>query len=309
MSDQKSPITRALQRVYDAVRDRGVEIKPTRWQSMDVSKLREATTREVLNLTVQFPVYTEDLDQLRADIEPNTPWADDHFLERVGGLPLNPGVEWAHWPWGNSANSFRTQQVPVGPHNPITGNEIIAGEYAAAGFDHTYAERMWPKMANRHPDTNEFGDVLGPPSRKSRLGIRFDYGDAMDIVEHLAKAPDSRQAYLPIWFPEDTGKLDVRVPCTLGYHFIQRGGYLHCTYYIRSCDLYRHFRDDVYLTVRLQLWMLEKLRATVIRHTHGGVEQNPFWHDVKPGLFTMHVVSMHCFINDCHRLWPGHTWR
>ena len=117
--------------------------------------------------------------------------------------------------------------------------------------------------------------------------------DARDVVAHLAHDPQSRQAYLPIWFPEDTGKTTVRVPCTLGYHFIQRHKFLHCTYYIRSCDAVRHMRDDIYLTVRLQLWMLEQLRLI-----------DPDWKLVKPGLFTMHIVSLHMFRNDFIKRWP-----
>lgn len=283
-------IVSALQKAYDAVKNRSVEIRPSRWQSMDVSKLREATTREVLNHTVQFPVGTESLDDLRLAIKPNLPWADDHFLERVGGVPLNPGIQWARWPWGNSANSFRREEV--------SGIGATPGE---KGFDHTYMERMWPKEANRPRMFDE---------ATFHHGIRYRYGDAMDVVEHLAKHPDSRQAYLPIWFPEDTGKTDVRVPCTLGYHFIHRNGYLHCSYYIRSCDLYRHFRDDVYLTVRLQLWMLEQLRRRyTLFEVSSQTESREFWQQVQPGLFTMHIVSLHCFINDCYQLWPGHTWR
>jgi len=270
-------IETAIQRAYVAVRDRGVRVEPSRWQSMDVSKRAEATTYEVLNHTVQFQVLTESLPELRDAILPNLPWADDHFQERVGGSPLNPGVEWSHWPWANSANSFR--------HEPIFGQK-------EQGFSHTYMERMWPKHAHAEARASE---------GQSRMrGIRYEYGDAGDVVRHLAQHPDSRQAYLPIWFPEDTGKTDVRVPCTLGYHLIHRHGFLHCTYYIRSCDLYRHLRDDVYLTVRLQLWVLDQLRQP-------GQHSPLDWRDVRPGLFTMHVVSLHCFVNDMVRLWP--EWR
>lgn len=271
----ESPLSRAVDKAYTAVRDRSHIMKPSRWQSMDVSKRLEATTLEVLNYTLQAPV-PEELSALRDAVKPNLPWADDHFLERVGGRPLNPGVEWAHWPWGNSANSFRRVDIP--------GQD-------EKGFDHTYMERMWPKNAGMH--------VPSQGSLGWREGVRFKYGDAGDVVEHLLGAPDSRQAFLPIWFPEDTGKLDVRVPCTIGYHFIQRHGYLHCVYYIRSCDLYRHFRDDVYLTARLQLWVLDKLRAAETM-----LPQTPLWADVKPGLLTMHITSLHCFVNDARLLWP-----
>jgi len=293
----------AVDRAYSAVRDRGQRVEPTRWQSTDVSKRLEATTYEVLNHTVQFAVPGEDVTELAGAVGPNLPWADDHFAERVSELPLNPGVEWARWPWGNSANSFRRDAV-VGP-----GARVLADGSYDQGFSHTYMERMWPKHANRAvTDDGTPCGVEFPDGERRRLsvvesthrGVRYLYGDAGDVVDHLAKHPDSRQAFLPIWFPEDTGKTDVRVPCTLGYHFIHRRGHLHCTYYIRSCDLYRHFRDDVYLTVRLQLWMLDQLRE---RDCVG----DEFWCHVRPGIFTMHVVSLHAFVNDCTVMWPG--WR
>lgn len=295
-----SPMRRAVEKAHEAVRDRGVRVAPTRWQSMDVSKRAEATTIEVLNYTLQAPV-SESLDELRGAVQPNLPWADDHFEERVGGKPLNPGAEWARWPWGNSANSFRSEQVPSGPHNPCPDLHISdGGDHMLAGFSHTYAERMWPKHANQRAVAGETGAGTAIfYDEEQRRGIRYPYGDASDVVDHLLRAPDSRQAYLPIWFPEDTGKLEVRVPCTLGYHFIQRGKWLHCTYYIRSCDLYRHFRDDVYLTARLQLWMLEQLRER-----ERATPAEPFWAYCQPGLLTMHVVSLHAFINDYHKMWP-----
>lgn len=273
------PFTRAHSRAILELRDHSHVVHPDRWQSIDVSNLPEAATHEVLNHTLRAPVYTEDLNELAADIGPNLPWADDHFLERVGGVPLNPGIEWAHWPWANKADTFRKEMNADGEQC----------------FSHTYMERMWPKKANLDPQTMA---AMGPYG--ARAGIRYKFGDATDVVEHLARHPLSRQAYLPIWFPEDTGKTDVRVPCTLGYHFIMRGGFFHCTYYIRSCDAYRHLADDIYLTVRLQLWMLDRLRQHSWKTAAGTVDDT--WGAVKPGLFTMHVVSLHVFRNDYIKL-------
>lgn len=265
----RGPFSLAIRKAMDAIRDRSLVVHPGRWQSVDVSHKPEAATHEVLNYSLASPVYGGDLALLAEDIEPNLPWADDHFLERVGGEPLNPGKQWALWPWGHSADKFRTTEVPS-----HVGNVPDDGK----GFSHSYMERMWPKHAGGSDPVHD--------------GIRYKYGDARDIIAHLAKDPLSRQAFLPIWFPEDTGKSDVRVPCTLGYHFIMRGGFFHCTYYIRSCDAYRHLRDDIYLTVRLQLWMLEQLKLA-----------NPEeWEKVSPGLFTMHIVSLHLFRNDYIKL-------
>jgi thymidylate synthase len=256
----RAAIDAARQRLIDV----GIWVKPDQWQSRDVSSKPEAMTRETLHFSFQVPITGESLPALRKDIGPNLPWADEHFEERVGGQPLNPGVQWANWPWGNSADSFRDN---------------------GGKFSHTYMERIWPKRA-------------GEVGEGDRFGIRYRYGDLLDVVAHLAAHPLSRQAYLPIWFPEDTGVVHgERVPCTLGYHFIMRDGFLHTTYYIRSCDIVRHFQDDIYLAVRLKLWLLNQLR-----------ERSPVWKKVMPGFLLMHIGSLHAFKNDVHQHVRAGKW-
>jgi hypothetical protein len=240
-----------------------------KWQGIPVSDKPEAAMQEQLFVDFVAPIQTEDLDELSFLIGPNLPWADDHFIqERVSGHPKNPGETWKYWPWGLAADKHRTE-----------------GER----FNHTYAERYWPKHAG-----NLFEGGILPKEPVSTIlhGIRYDYGDLNDLVDLLAREPNTRQAYLPIFFPEDTGVVHgSRVPCTLGYHFIHRNGFLHLVYYIRSCDIYRHFRDDVYLTVRLLLWTLDRLR-----------ERDSEWRKVKPGFLRMHITSLHCFVNDFRML-------
>ena len=142
-------------------------------------------------------------------------------------------------------------------------------------------EGYWPKFA---------GDEAAGLHR----GIRWEYGDLNDVIYLLMKEPDTRQAYLPIFFPEDTGVGDGgRKPCTLGYQFIVRDQRLHCYYPMRSCDLMRHYRDDEYLTVRLMLWVLDQCRR------QSDIQPGPnVWDNIKPGTLTMHMTSLHCFVND-----------
>lgn len=263
----------AIRAVSSQLENAAHEIPAGRWQSKDMSKDPAARMKEVLNVSFTVSLsWNENPEIWVNDIQPNIPWAEDHFQERVSGAPLNPGVQWANWPWALSADRFRTEN--------------------GGKFSHTYMERYWPKQANKSAAYQEI---------VAHEGIRYRYGDLDDVVNHLLGDPLSRQGYLPVWFPEDTGVVHgERVPCTLGYHFIQRNGYFHSTYYIRSCDFFRHFRDDLYLSVRLQLWVLQQLRLregeTAKDHT------KPFWPFVKMGLFTFHCVSMHCFIADWQKL-------
>jgi len=244
-----------------------------RWQGVDISQKPEMATYELLNHSFQVPIQSEYLASLSDDIQPNLPWADHHFNERTCGYPINPGKEWANWPYGKSAAKFLDED---------------------GKFNHNYMERYWPRHAGGLPATDTVEEMeslmllrdYNPPSH---YGIYGEYGDLDDVVKQLAKEPLTRQAYLPIFFPEDTGGAHGgRVPCSLGYHFIMRNGYLHIVYWLRSCDIVRHLRDDIYLTVRLLLWVLDRLR-----------ELDPdTWNQVKPGVLTFMATSLHCFKAD-----------
>lgn len=173
-------------------------------------------------------------------------------------------------PW---AKDHLAERVGGEPLNPPPSNEWWP--FAQRGnsqfkadtkFSHTYPERLWtPKLK----------------------GIRYDYGNMGDVVDMLRKEPFTRQAFLPMWFPEDTGATHgERVPCTIGYHFIRRDDVMHLTYYIRSCDYLRHLRDDIYLACGKLFWILDQLK------------NEPGWENVKPGYFNMHIVSLHVFKNE-----------
>lgn len=255
------------------------EVHAQKWQGFDVSERPEANMIELILESFRVAIHTEELEYWREDIPANYPWADDHFEERVCGQPINPGIQWARWPWGNKAKD----SLDLDGHR----------------FNHNYMERYWPKYADRIKEPTKTAEEFATKHAHSdeffryiaQEGIREEYGDMDDLVETLAQEPDTRQAYYPMFFPEDV-KVKGRKPCTLGYHFILRHGYFHCIYYMRSCDFYRHWADDCYLTLRLQLWILNRCR-----------EINPdIWNHVKPGFFQMHITSLHMFINDVHPL-------
>lgn len=263
---------KAVKDLYDVFYFDSQEVMPTRWQGREVSN-PAGLMREMLHVNFEAKLVGENIHEYANRIQPNIPWADDHFQERVCGHPINPGVEWANWPWG------------VNAEKSLDGNGM---------FNHNYMERYWPKYAGIHGPrpTRTIKDMNIPESAYPMQGIRHEYGDLWGLVAVLAAEPDTRQAYLPIWFPEDTGDAhNGRKPCTLGYHFIMRNGELDVVYYLRSCDLHNHFRDDIYLTVRLLLWILDNCRNL-----------NPeVWRDVKPGKIVVQITSLHMFINDFNK--------
>lgn len=236
-----------------------------RVHAQDVSHRPEMATYELSNVNVVYPMPSTP-EAATTAMSPNLPWAEDHFTERVSSQPLNPAPSHHWWPYNQAGNAAHTND---------TGQ-----------FSHTYPERMWPKHAghdagNCGQPSHDVPCLYGP-----HTGIRYGYGDLHDVVRQLSNDPFTRQAFLPIWFPEDTGAVDgQRVPCSLGYHFIRRGTGLDCQYFLRSCDFFRHFTDDAYLAVRLTQWVCRALGWSVY-----------------PGRLTIFMSNLHAFAGDKPRL-------
>lgn len=263
----KDAIKAALQELIH----HGYPVQPEKWQGLKVKddpRYRMVDCFNVdLEVSMSYPINENPLHYWANEIGCNLPWANDHFLERVGGLPLNPGIQYQNWPFYKRDAEMRSE---------------------GGKFSHTYMERYWPQYANTYNPPNVTHNPKSPGS-EGRMGIRYYYGDLQSVVNLLAREPNTRQAYLPIWFPEDTGVLHGgRVPCTLGYWFRQRFDYLHVIYYIRSCDALRHLRDDIYLTIRLAHWILGQL-----------IELDPEkWGKTNLGALSMKIGSLHCFTSD-----------
>jgi len=267
------------------------EVDTGHWQGVPTEGHPDLVTRELMNVDFTVPIPRESnakpgheleicLEDLQDDIQPNLPWADDHFEERVSRVPSNPGVEFQNWPFWFPQKVAFTQAVP--------------DQAKSFKFTHTYQERYWPKWAGYEKGTHK-SNVRGAPGYKDGKlgGIRYEYGDLDDLINLLRREPYTRQAYLPIFFPEDTGAVHGgRVPCTLGYHFLLREGKLHMWYFIRSCDVYRHFRDDLYLSARLLLWVISELDKHSVEGRSG----------IVPGDFHFVCPSLHIHKGDEHRV-------
>jgi hypothetical protein len=243
---------------------------------MDTNGSKAHGTHELEDVTVYFDPMPDDLDQIVPFIDHS--WADDHFLERVSGIPHNPPPSHLSWPYA------------------VRGNDLhLTREDGRSGvFDHTYPERFWPKFAG---DANPGGDF-----DEGRYGVRFPYGDLSDLVDLLVRSPMTRQAYLPVWFPEDTGAVaGQRVPCTVGYHFMMRENRLSCRYYIRSCDIYRHFSNDVYFAAMLTRWITAEVNRRNVEAMPVGIEPT-WWRPIKPGKLMMYISSLHAFTGDKRKI-------
>jgi hypothetical protein len=232
------------------------------WQGIDSFKDMDMLILRDVNYRLEITSLVELIEQSKPDLV----WAESHFQERIGGVPLNPGESYKIWPYAK----FDEKNDPY-----LKGKQ----------FDHSYMERFWPKNANE--------DLIRRPYPKhvgQNRGIRFELGDYNDVCQQLINNPLNRQAYLPIFFPEDTGaKNNMRVPCTLGYLFEIFEDKLDVTYYIRSCDAYRHLRNDIYMAGRL------------LQHTKEILFINGM-KDIQTGTLKMKIANLHIFENDLYNI-------
>lgn len=220
----------------------GKEVPKGSWQGVD----SPSPMYEVENLFIQMEMCS-DQDELARQTKADLPWAEDHFQERIGRDPTNPGHTYRNWPY----------------YNGIPNDELFRKEGV---FSHTYQERFWPT------------------SLDGSDGIRYPYGDFDDVTQMFREDPNTRQAFLSIWHPEDQSLGSRRRPCTIGYWFKQSGSRLNLTYLIRSCDAARHFRNDVYMAQRLAdhfLWKVSE--KTTVK---------------KLGILSMWIGSFHRFDQD-----------
>lgn len=127
--------------------------------------------------------------------------------------------------------------------------EFLEGRQYGGRFSYTYSERMGGAHIQR-------------------------------VIDELAEHPHSRQLWLPVWWPVDeTRRGERRVPCSLGYHFLNRSGELHVTYMMRSCDFITHYANDVALACALNEYIADKA-------------------GLKRGTFTHFVGSLHVYAKD-----------
>jgi len=267
-----------IQEYRDRLKNEAEIVHSRRWQGVEIADNPNMACLELthVHFEVQMGGYEMDLEAYAKDINPDLPWADKHFEERVSGYPMNPGTEFKNWPWnkGRGAESFLDRR---------------------GKFNHNYMERYWPKHAHvvEEPTAgsadyrSRFKDYFQTGKVSTMQGIMYEYGDLKDVVDLMIDDPLTRQAYLPVWFPEDTGGGDKRAPCTIGYHFLMRNDRLSVNYHIRSCDFVKHFRNDLYLTARLVIWVLRQLQSRDAR-----------WKEVSVGDFIMQIGSLHSFRPD-----------
>ena len=118
---------------------------------------------------------------------------------------------------------------------------------------------------------------------------RINHQYNFDLIKNELKAnPDSRQCWMPIFFPEDVQFLGGkrRIPCSLGYYFMVRENKVNMTYVQRSADAVAHFGNDVWLAWQAMDFMARGL-------------------ELETGILTHHIFSLHSYRKDWDALNRG----
>jgi hypothetical protein len=219
-----------------------VEVPPL-YQSKPVSDDPDYVSKELANY--QFTVINPDYKLI-----PNVheEYVKQEWADRLAG-GINPGKSWTKRPevWEDLREIGPTsprRRLKHGVTTPKGATHVQLGK-----FSYTYSERMG-----------------GPHIAR--------------LIEDLKASPYSRQLWLPVWWPVDeTRRGKRRVPCSLGYWFVWRGGKLHMTYLMRSCDFITHWPIDVALASILLHYVARQC-------------------EIKVGTFTQFVGSLHVYAKD-----------
>jgi len=146
--------------------------------------------------------------------------------------------------------------------------ERVCGQPSNPGKSWEHRREVWEPMLDIR---NRFDYTYS-----ERIAPQLNY-----VVEELEKNPNSRQGVILIYDKRDRycfGGVE-RIPCSLSYQFLVRGGYVHIIYNMRSCDYFTHFKFDSVLAYMLMDWMAIHLKRLA-------------------GTLTHNIGSLHCFRQD-----------
>lgn len=141
--------------------------------------------------------------------------------------------------------------IPLNPGLAYKQNEDFWGRFLRNGvFSYSYAERFQAQLPY--------------------------------IIRELKEKPNTRQAIMTMYDRHEDmlhwGGRD-RVPCSISYQFMLRENKLVLIYNQRSCDFVKFFPSDVWLTIKLLLYVAQNIGK-------------------EPGSFIHFLGSLHAFAGD-----------
>ena len=152
--------------------------------------------------------------------------------------------------------------------------------------DYEFKERIHPKSINPGTAWHIRKEVWSEFLKRNNDHFAYTYNQRIrtqidKVIEELNKFPYTRQAILSIFNPTiDNEKIGIdRIPCSMYYQFLYRDSKLHIIYNMRSCDIYTHYHNDIYLAIRLLHHIAGKAHFAI-------------------GNFYMNIGSLHAYKKD-----------
>lgn len=193
-------------------------------------------------------------------------------------IDLDPTQPWSDAEWADRREAIMGKIMPLGNAWQLRKDAHMDWEYFLE-----YDGAPIPDGMTLEQCRQESPEALHDPMRLAySYGERLALNDqVLKVIRELRVNPTSRQLYVAMWDPnQDIDRIGRRrVPCSLGWHFMMRNGYLHITYTMRSCDFVTHWQNDVWLALRLLDFVC---RAT----------------GNKPGQFSQFINSFHVYEKD-----------
>lgn len=194
-------------------------------------------------------------------LSPVQPWADSEWEERLAGIlgkPQNPGKAMSLRSDDGQDNHDWRDYLEVQGHPVSNLKEELSFEDIFKLNDS--GERRF-RFSYTYPERLRLGDQI------------------LRVIEELKYHGLSRQLWVDIWKADEDAHMmgSRRVPCTLGYWFVQRNGKLHIHYVMRSCEFGTHYHNDCYLALKLLQFVCDRT----------GLEMGDFTHTI----FSFHVYE------------------
>jgi len=237
----------AMNEIKRDLAEMGVVVRPHTMQNKDVRGNSDYDTFETQNYCYCI-LDMGDKDRLVPHLE----WCKAEHAERVDPNYMNPGKAWEL-----RADVWKEFLRPI-------KDMIDAPEYK---------------------DDGRFWDHVPPNVEDDYMVFEYTYNERLQwqiagIVEELKVNPDTRQAIIQVHNREvDASRMrKFRIPCSMSYQFMIRGGKLDVIYYLRSSDYNTHLAHD--------LWLCDELRNHIAKEI-----------GVPPGILFCNEGSLHVYKN------------
>jgi len=159
-------------------------IKSDKWQSVQI----DSANPIVSIFNVDNKIYISDDENLEESFNCDLEWAEEHFQERIGGLPINPGKAYKNWPYYNGQSDF-----------------LFRGE---GQFSHNYMERIWCKgYKGIRFDYGDLNDIIKRINDDNNTRQAFlSIWHPEDQSNHGNRIPCT----IGYWFFMEKGKLNIK---------------------------------------------------------------------------------------------------